>query len=63
LPDLPLLVRCGLAVTVPQAPASLREHAHYVTRSGGGSGAVRELCELILTARGELEHRLRTYAS
>jgi 3-deoxy-D-manno-octulosonate 8-phosphate phosphatase (KDO 8-P phosphatase) len=62
LPDLPLLLRCGLAATVPHAPAPLHRHAHYVTRSDGGSGAVRELCELILTARGELEHKLRAYA-
>lgn len=52
LADLPVLRRCGLAVTVPDAPAPVRRHAHYVTRRRGGEGAVRELCELILHARG-----------
>jgi len=63
LPDLPVLARCGLAATVPHAPLAIKERAHYVTRRDGGSGAVRELCELILTARGELESTLRAYAA
>jgi 3-deoxy-D-manno-octulosonate 8-phosphate phosphatase (KDO 8-P phosphatase) len=53
LPDLPLLERCGLAITVPHAPAALIERAHYVTRRDGGFGAVREACELILGARSQ----------
>jgi 3-deoxy-D-manno-octulosonate 8-phosphate phosphatase (KDO 8-P phosphatase) len=51
LPDLPLLERCGLACTVPHAPAAVLERAHYVTRRDGGHGAVREVCELLLAAR------------
>jgi 3-deoxy-D-manno-octulosonate 8-phosphate phosphatase (KDO 8-P phosphatase) len=35
----------------------VRRHAHYVTRAGGGCGAVRELCELIMYAQGTLEAR------
>ena len=54
LVDLPVLVRCGLAVTVPEAPAAVRRHAHYVTQSAGGHGAARELCELIMHAQGTL---------
>lgn len=54
LPDVPLLARCGLAVTVPHAPESVRRHAHYVTRRQGGAGAVREVAELILTAQDRL---------
>jgi 3-deoxy-D-manno-octulosonate 8-phosphate phosphatase (KDO 8-P phosphatase) len=57
LQDLPLLKRCGLAATVPDAPALVRRHAHYVTRARGGRGAVRELCELIMHAQGTLEAR------
>ncbi len=51
LPDLPVLERCGLALTVPHAPAALLARAHYVTRRDGGNGAVREACELILGAK------------
>jgi 3-deoxy-D-manno-octulosonate 8-phosphate phosphatase (KDO 8-P phosphatase) len=62
LPDLPLLARCGLAATVPHAPEPIRRHAHYVTRAAGGAGAVREVCELILAAKGELEPLMKTFA-
>ncbi len=55
LPDLPLLVRCGFAATVPDAPEVIRARAHYVTRRPAGHGAVREVCELILAAQGALE--------
>jgi 3-deoxy-D-manno-octulosonate 8-phosphate phosphatase (KDO 8-P phosphatase) len=61
LPDLPIFVRCGLAVSVPNAPAPMRQHSHYVTRAQGGAGAVRELCELILSAQGTLDARLKAY--
>jgi len=52
LPDVPVFARCGFAVAVPNAPASVRAHAHFVTEREGGMGAVRELCELILAAQG-----------
>lgn len=52
LPDLPVMERCGLAVAVPDAPAPVRRRAQYVTRARGGRGAVREVCEIILHARG-----------
>ncbi len=51
LPDVPIFHACGFAVTVPHALASVREHAHYVTTRDGGSGALRELAELILAAQ------------
>ena len=57
LQDLPVLKRCGFAATVPDAPAALRRHAHYVTRARGGRGAVREFCELIMHAQGTLTAR------
>ena len=31
--DLPVLMRCGLALSVPEAPAAVRERVHYVTRA------------------------------
>ena len=61
LQDVPLLKRCGLAATVPDAPAPVRRHAHYVTRARGGRGAVRELCELIMHAQGTLAPRLAAF--
>ncbi len=49
--DLPVLLCCGFAITVPGAPASVKRAAHYVTRRRGGDGAVREACELLLKLR------------
>lgn len=60
--DLPVMKRCGLALAVPESPALVRRHAHYVTRAGGGRGAAREICELILHARGTLPARLAGHA-
>jgi len=59
--DLPALLRCGLALTVPDAPPLVKQHADYVTQAGGGRGAVREVCELIMHAQGMLEGLLTTY--
>lgn len=61
LPDLPVLKRCGLALSVPNAVKIVREHAHYVTEKAGGKGAVREACELILHAQGTLEEQMKAW--
>jgi 3-deoxy-D-manno-octulosonate 8-phosphate phosphatase (KDO 8-P phosphatase) len=59
--DLPVLCRCGLAVTVPDAPFAVKQHAHYVTRAHAGHGAAREFCELIMCAQGALESKIQSY--
>ncbi len=59
--DLPVMTRCGLALTVPGAPLFVKQHAHYVTRAAGGHGAAREVCELIMHARGTLAKTLEAY--
>jgi 3-deoxy-D-manno-octulosonate 8-phosphate phosphatase (KDO 8-P phosphatase) len=61
LPDLPVILRCGLGVSVPHAVAAVRDRAHYVTRHDGGTGAVREVCELILAAQDALAPQLAAY--
>lgn len=50
--DMPPMLRCGLSISVPAAPSAVKERAHYVTTKQGGSGAVREICELIMQAQG-----------
>jgi 3-deoxy-D-manno-octulosonate 8-phosphate phosphatase (KDO 8-P phosphatase) len=52
--DMGVMRRCGLAVSVPGGAGEVKAIAHYVTRAGGGRGAVRELCELVIGARGQL---------
>jgi 3-deoxy-D-manno-octulosonate 8-phosphate phosphatase (KDO 8-P phosphatase) len=51
-PDAPMLRRAGLAIGVADAHPALLAAAHWVTRSNGGQGAVREVCDLLLSARG-----------
>jgi len=54
LPDLPVMKRCGFAVAVANAVEDVKAASHYVTHASGGRGAVREFCELLLRARGQL---------
>ncbi|KKW66790.1 3-deoxy-D-manno-octulosonate 8-phosphate phosphatase [Lampropedia cohaerens] len=51
-PDLPVLTRTAFAAAPPGAHAEVLTRVHYVTQAGGGQGAVRELCDLLLSAHG-----------
>jgi 3-deoxy-D-manno-octulosonate 8-phosphate phosphatase (KDO 8-P phosphatase) len=51
LPDLPLFHYAGISVAVADAAPELQVAATVVTQKGGGRGAVREICELILKAK------------
>jgi 3-deoxy-D-manno-octulosonate 8-phosphate phosphatase (KDO 8-P phosphatase) len=53
LPDLPVLLRVGLAVAVANAAPEVKRAAHFVTKRSGGEGAVREVIELIVKAQGK----------
>jgi 3-deoxy-D-manno-octulosonate 8-phosphate phosphatase (KDO 8-P phosphatase) len=50
--DVPLLARVGLAACPGDARPEAKEVAHFVASAPGGRGAVRELCDLILAAKG-----------
>lgn len=52
VPDLPLLRRTGLALTVADAHPKALAAAHWISRYNGGQGAVREAIDLILDAQG-----------
>lgn len=52
LPDIPMLRCAGLPVAVADATIETRETAIYITKAPGGYGAVREVCEIILKAKG-----------
>jgi 3-deoxy-D-manno-octulosonate 8-phosphate phosphatase (KDO 8-P phosphatase) len=49
-PDLPMLKAAGLAIAVADAHPALRPVAHWVTPTRGGRGAVRDVCDLLLSA-------------
>jgi 3-deoxy-D-manno-octulosonate 8-phosphate phosphatase (KDO 8-P phosphatase) len=59
--DLPVLRRCGLAITVPDAPPEVKARCHLVTQTAAGRGAAREVCELIMRAQGTWTDQLALY--
>jgi 3-deoxy-D-manno-octulosonate 8-phosphate phosphatase (KDO 8-P phosphatase) len=61
--DLPVLSRVGLATAPADAAAEVRARVHWVSRANGGSGAARELIEMILRAQGRWEPLLAAYAA
>jgi len=50
--DIPVFRMVGFSAAVADAPGYVRAQADYVTKKEGGEGAVREICEMILDARG-----------
>lgn len=58
LVDLDPLAAVGLAVAVADAHPRVLRASHWQTRRPGGRGAVREVCELLLAARGRLQAAL-----
>jgi 3-deoxy-D-manno-octulosonate 8-phosphate phosphatase (KDO 8-P phosphatase) len=61
LSDLRAMEAVGLAVAPINAHAWVRERAHWRTQLNGGFGAARELCDLILAARGHAETILKNF--
>jgi 3-deoxy-D-manno-octulosonate 8-phosphate phosphatase (KDO 8-P phosphatase) len=53
LPDLPVLRRVGVPIAVGDAHDLVKQAAAWTTRARGGRGAVREISERILKARGD----------
>ena len=59
--DLPVMTRVGFAATVADGVPEVCEIAHYVASKPGGKGAVREICDLIIEAKGRREELLKKY--
>lgn len=59
--DLPVMTRAGLAICVQDAHPYVKKHAHWITEHGGGRGAGRDVCEMLLEARGQLASMLESY--
>jgi 3-deoxy-D-manno-octulosonate 8-phosphate phosphatase (KDO 8-P phosphatase) len=59
--DLPIMRRVGLAVAVQDAHPYVVQHAHWQTPHGGGRGACRDVCEMVMDAQGTLQSALERY--
>jgi len=61
LVDLPVMLLCGLAISVPDAREDVRSAAHYITGRQGGHGAARDAVEYILRAQDKLDAAKEAY--
>ncbi|MEM9302092.1 MAG: HAD-IIIA family hydrolase [Pseudomonadota bacterium] len=61
--DLPVLGLAGLAVSVPNGHPAVKERVHWITPRAGGFGAARDVCDLLLDARGVLAGLIDSYQS
>ncbi len=59
--DLPLLTRVGFAATVADGAPEVKRLVHFVAGQAGGRGAVREVCELLVEAKGQTAALLAPY--
>lgn len=61
LADVPVLRRVGLPMAVANAVAEVKALSAVTTRAPGGSGAVREMIELLLRAQGRWDEAVRVF--
>jgi len=59
--DLPVMRQVGLAIAVQDAHPLVIKHSHWQTPSAGGRGAARDVCEMIMEARGVLQQEMDSY--
>lgn len=59
--DLPILRACGFSATVADGHSEVLARADYVATRGGGRGAAREVCDLILRAQGKWDAAMAEY--
>lgn len=57
--DVPAMQIAALSIAVADAHPRVIQHAVHTTNAKGGHGAVREVCELIMDAKGLLKKALK----
>lgn len=63
LVDLPILLACGVSFAPADAAPEVRERVDHTLTARAGQGAVREMVEWILRARGDWERVVNPYLS
>lgn len=56
MPDVGMFEQSNVSISVPNGHPYVKSVAEYVTKTTGGAGAVREICDLILFANNKLNH-------
>ena len=60
-PDLPVLQACAFACAPMHAHTEVKAIEHYITETPAGAGAVREFCDLLITASGQYTRLLQAF--
>jgi 3-deoxy-D-manno-octulosonate 8-phosphate phosphatase (KDO 8-P phosphatase) len=63
LVDLPVILRCGLSFATHDAVPEVCARVDWILELSGGHGAVREMCEVVLKARGDWERVVLPFLS
>jgi|TARA_B100000586_G_scaffold158229_1_gene115127 3-deoxy-D-manno-octulosonate 8-phosphate phosphatase (KDO 8-P phosphatase) len=61
--DLPAMSKVALPIAVADAHPEVKKLAKFITENNGGQGAVREICELIMTAQNNFDKQIKAYLS
>ena len=59
--DLPVMTKVALPIAVANAHQQVKSYAKYITQQGGGNGAVREVCDMLLKAQNMYDNILQKY--
>jgi 3-deoxy-D-manno-octulosonate 8-phosphate phosphatase (KDO 8-P phosphatase) len=59
--DLPVMLKVGLPIAVANAHDLVKENSILVTKKSGGSGAVREVCDMLLKSQNNYEKAIERY--
>lgn len=63
LPDMAVFEKAGLRAAVANAVPAVARAAHWRSTARGGHGAVREFCDALLEARGQLADVTEAYVA
>lgn len=59
--DLPIMTRVGLSIAVNDATNEVKKYADWCTKTPGGLGAVREVCDYIMQSQDTFKSILKSY--
>ncbi len=59
--DIPVLAQVGFAAMPADGRPEVRPFVHHVCESAGGHGVIREICELLIKAKGRWDEALEKY--
>lgn len=62
IPDIAIMRQVGLSIAVKNAHPKVKAAANLTTKSNGGNGAIREVCELLLRVQNNLRSQENFYA-